>query len=93
MILDGTFDVTKHDELINRMGPGQGFGEIGLLGAIPRTATVTAAGAAHLLRMRGDVFVDVVNAVPSSADSSVGAGVVARLAAGAVGSPDDGRAP
>jgi hypothetical protein len=51
---------------------------------VPRTATVTATSAARLLRMRGDVFVEVVNAVPSSADTSVGAGVVARLAAGAV---------
>jgi MFS family permease len=84
VIVDGTFDVHQHGTLINRMGSGQGFGEIGLLGAVPRTATVTATSAARLLRMRGDVFVDVVNAVPSSADTSVGAGVVARLAAGAV---------
>ncbi|MBV9951473.1 MAG: MFS transporter [Acidimicrobiia bacterium] len=89
VILDGMLDVTQRGIVVNRMGPGEGFGERGLLGAMPRTATVTATGGARVLRMRGDVFVNAVNAVPSSADGSVGAGVVARLASGAVVAPVD----
>ena len=67
---------------VNRLAAGDGFGEIGLLGAVPRTATVAADGGAEVLRIRGDRFVAAVNAAPASADASVGAGLVARLARG-----------
>ena len=39
------------------MGPGAGFGEIGLIEGIPRTATVRAVGDAQVLRIPGDAFV------------------------------------
>ena len=39
------------------MGPGAGFGEIGLIEGIPRTATVRALGDAVVLRIPGDAFV------------------------------------
>jgi cyclic nucleotide-binding protein/transmembrane secretion effector len=89
LVLDGGFDITQVGTggtpvVINRMASGESFGEIGLLGGIARTATVTANRPSRVLRVRGDAFVDVVNAAPSAADGSVGAGVVARLVAGAV---------
>lgn len=42
IIASGAADVSVGDRLINRCGPGDGIGEIALVHAIPRTATVTA---------------------------------------------------
>jgi MFS family permease len=87
VLISGSLVVTKSvpgeaPVEVNRLGPGEGFGEIGLLGGVPRTATVAAAESATILRIRGDQFVAAVNAAPASADASVGAGLVARLARG-----------
>ena len=46
------------------MGPGEVFGEIGLLRGIPRTATVTAATDGALLALDGADFLELVNAGP-----------------------------
>jgi hypothetical protein len=87
VLISGSLVVTKSvpgeaPVEVNRLRPGEGFGEIGLLGGVPRTATVAAAESATILRIRGDQFVAAVNAAPASADASVGAGLVARLARG-----------
>jgi CRP-like cAMP-binding protein len=42
--------------VLTAMGPGSYFGEIGLLEAIPRTATVVAEGPGRLLRVDGAAF-------------------------------------
>ena len=47
---------------VNRLRPGDYFGEIGLLEKIPRTATVRAATACELLRIGGDDFLAAVTA-------------------------------
>lgn len=47
-------------EHVRVLGPGDGFGEIGLLARSPRTATVSAVGPVRLLRADGDTFLDVV---------------------------------
>ncbi len=44
------------------LGPGDSFGEIGLIEAIPRTATVTAESDVRLLCVPGDEFVDALTA-------------------------------
>ena len=49
-------------EHLRTMGPGQVFGEIGLLRGIPRTATVTAATDGALLALDGADFLELVNA-------------------------------
>jgi MFS family permease len=49
--------------LLRRMGAGEGFGEIGLLSGIPRTATVTARTDGTLVALDGDAFLDLVNGV------------------------------
>jgi MFS family permease len=49
-------------EKLRTMGPGEVFGEIGLLRGIPRTATVTAATDGDLLALDGADFLELVNA-------------------------------
>jgi CRP-like cAMP-binding protein len=44
VILDGKAKVTRGGRTIRRLGPGDFFGEIGLLDGGPRTATVVADG-------------------------------------------------
>ena len=51
-------------EHLRTMGPGEVFGEIGLLRHIPRTATVTAASAGALLALDAADFRELLNAGP-----------------------------
>ena len=62
---------------------GAGFGEIGLLHNVPRTASVVATEPAELLRISGARFVTTVNALPQSAAVAPGGGLAVRLGAGA----------
>jgi len=55
--------------VINRLGPGDFFGEIALLRAIPRTATIRATRATRLLAISREDFVAVVQRYPSIAHS------------------------
>ncbi len=51
-------------EHLRTMGPGEVFGEIGLLRGVPRTATVTAASDGRLLALDGADFLELVSAGP-----------------------------
>jgi CRP-like cAMP-binding protein len=42
VVLDGTASVAVDGEVVNRLGPGDWFGELALLDGEPRTATVTS---------------------------------------------------
>jgi len=70
VIEDGRFDVARvpapgaAPEHLRTMGPGEVFGEIGLLRGVPRTATVTAADEGRLLALAGADFLELVNAGP-----------------------------
>ncbi|MDR7360876.1 MFS transporter [Nocardioides marmoribigeumensis] len=57
------------------MGAGTGFGEIGLIEAIPRTATVTARTDAALLKVSGQAFLAALTADQPSAALLDGASV------------------
>jgi CRP-like cAMP-binding protein/predicted MFS family arabinose efflux permease len=64
---------------VNTLGPGDYFGEIGLLERVPRTATVQAETDAVVGRLSGDDFLAIVNQAPSTSGTLLD-GVVGRLA-------------
>jgi CRP-like cAMP-binding protein/predicted MFS family arabinose efflux permease len=64
---------------VNTLGPGDYFGEIGLLERIPRTATVQAVGDSVVERLAGEDFLGILNQVPSTSGTLLD-GVVGRLA-------------
>jgi hypothetical protein len=69
-ILDGSFEVTQTKDpggaprFLRTMGADEVFGEVGLLGGVPRTATVTAAGEGVLLALDGHRFLELVAGGP-----------------------------
>lgn len=52
-------------EVVNRLGPGDFFGEQALISQAPRNATVTVVTDAELLTLSKDLFIGVVDAIPS----------------------------
>jgi CRP/FNR family transcriptional regulator, cyclic AMP receptor protein len=50
-IESGTADVVRGGETIGTLGPGDVFGEIGVLGGETRTATIVATSAMRLVRL------------------------------------------
>jgi MFS family permease len=66
VIARGLVEVSQVDEggaaarVLRRMGPGEGFGEIGLLTGAPRTATVTAVETTALAAIDKTTFLDLV---------------------------------
>ena len=81
-VVDGQLAVSSRGEdggrrrALGHLGPGDYFGEIGLLEAIPRTATVEAVEDCVLLRVDGEEFVgalvDSAGAAPSLYDRMAG---------------------
>lgn len=63
---------------VNELGPGDWFGEIGVVGQRPRTATVVAATPARVWTIPGAAFLDAVASSPIVADR-LGRGMQARL--------------
>ena len=49
VLLEGSADVEKNGRRINRLGPGDFFGEIALVSRVPRTATVIATSPVRAL--------------------------------------------
>ena len=64
---------------VSTLGPGDYFGEIGLLERIPRTATVQAETDAVVERLAGADFLAILNQAPSTSGTLLD-GVVGRLA-------------
>ncbi len=69
LIGEGSLRVTQsrdggHETHLRDLGPGDVFGEIGLLRRSPRTATVTATSSGRLLSLEADEFRDLVRSGP-----------------------------
>jgi CRP/FNR family transcriptional regulator, cyclic AMP receptor protein len=75
VLLDGSADVFKGGELINRMKKGDFFGEIALVTRMPRTATVTATTDVRVLVITERDFAALLKKSPT-----VGRGVAEALA-------------
>ena len=83
-VIDGDLEVAAVGEAggasahLRRLGADSYFGEIGLLGHVPRTATVRAETECHLLRIAGEDFLDALTNL--SASPSLLEGAQSRLA-------------
>jgi hypothetical protein len=60
VIVSGRVEVTQQGTHLRHEGPGEFFGEIGLLRDVPRTATVTALEDTTLLSLARDPFLGAV---------------------------------
>ena len=66
VIVSGRVEVTQEGEHVRFEGPGEFFGEIGLLRDVPRTATVTAVEDTTLYSLAREDFLDAVRGVDES---------------------------
>lgn len=66
VILSGRVEVTRDGRLLRTEGPGEYFGEIGLLRDLPRTATVTATEDTVLLGLGRADFLAAVTGTPAA---------------------------
>ncbi|MGH2837361.1 MAG: cyclic nucleotide-binding domain-containing protein [Thermoleophilaceae bacterium] len=65
-IEEGTARVVRHDETVAELGPGDFFGEIGLLEKSLRTATVEASSPMRLITLTGWDMARVEKAMPEA---------------------------
>jgi CRP-like cAMP-binding protein len=85
VVQDGELDVTAVGEVgseprtVNSLGPGDYFGEIGLLERISRTASVRSKTPVTLYRIPGEDFVEAINRNAAMA-TTLFDGIVGRLA-------------
>ncbi len=68
VIVDGAAEVVKDGETVAVLGPGEFFGELGLLGGDLRTASVVAATPLRLLVVAAREFRTMLDALPQVAD-------------------------
>jgi len=64
-VVDGRVVVHRDSKAVVHLGPGDSFGERGLLDHAPRNATVTTETDTTLLRVEGRVLLDALDAAPS----------------------------
>jgi hypothetical protein len=64
-VLDGGVVVHHEGTAIAHLGAGDYFGERGLLDEAPRNSTVTTEDESSLLRVEGDVFLDILQTAPA----------------------------
>ncbi len=65
VILDGTIEIARGGARLRELGPGDFFGELALLGNIPRTATATAVTPAKLLVLGHREFTTLLSDQPA----------------------------
>jgi serine/threonine protein phosphatase PrpC len=60
IVLAGKVSVLRGGETLTRFGAGEHFGEMALIRAVPRSATVTADGGAELIAIRRTDFFEIL---------------------------------
>jgi PPM family protein phosphatase len=60
VILSGTAQVSRGGQTLTNLGPGQHFGEMALIRATPRSATVSAESAGEVLLIHRNDFYDIL---------------------------------
>ena len=78
ILVEGEADVVRKGHVINQLGPGDFVGEIALITAQPRTATVRTRGPSRILVVSASGFRVLMRDVPSIQDK-VMAALAARL--------------
>ena len=68
VILEGNVEISKGGKRIRTMGPGDFFGELAMLGKVPRTATATASGPTRLLVVGHREFTSLLTSHPAIRD-------------------------
>jgi CRP-like cAMP-binding protein len=63
-VVDGRVVVHRAGEVRAHLGPGESFGERGLLDSAPRNATVTTETDTTVLRIDGGVLLEVLEQAP-----------------------------
>jgi len=71
LVLDGRVRVHRQDRVIAELGERECFGEMALLDAAPRSATVTAVVDAHLLKISREDFQEILNEKPEIASGII----------------------
>jgi CRP-like cAMP-binding protein len=66
VLVEGEVEITRADRRV-RMGPGSTVGELGMLDARPRSATVTALTPVRALRLRRAAFEEALRLSPEIA--------------------------
>lgn len=60
IVLSGKVNVVRGGETLTRLGAGEHFGEMALIRAVPRSATVNADGGAELIAIRRQDFFELL---------------------------------
>jgi CRP-like cAMP-binding protein len=79
VILDGRATVTLNGDQLAILGPGSFFGEMALLNASSRVATVTSCGPMTLLALSQREFATLLSSLPATVARRMLAGVTGRL--------------
>jgi len=68
VLLDGKATISRRGKLVRRAGPGDWFGELALLDAAPRNATVTADSEVALAVLGARIFAVLLKEIPTMSD-------------------------
>jgi CRP/FNR family cyclic AMP-dependent transcriptional regulator len=63
-IEEGTAEVRRGDQLLAELGPGDFFGEMGLIGQVTRNASVVATSPMRVLVLTGSAFRHIERELP-----------------------------
>ncbi len=67
LVLDGKVRVHRNDRVIAELGERECFGEMAILDAAPRSATVTAVSDSNLLKISREDFQEIMSEKPEIA--------------------------